>query len=93
MPGKLVLASSSGVFLKIEEKSTENLVAGVLEVVNHEDDIDEGGRYTWCPRSLCRHHFRELFFKIEEKSFGNSFSGVYQVANHEYDIGEGPKGT
>ena len=46
MLGELVSASSSGVFLKIEEKSSENLFLGVFEVVNHEYAIDEGPRYT-----------------------------------------------
>ena len=82
--GELVSASSSGVFLKIEDKSSENLVLGVFEVVNHEYTIEEGPRYTWCPGNSCPHHLwkyfknrREIFCKFGLGGFRGSQSRIW----------------
>ena len=76
VPGELVSASFSGVFLKIEEKLFGNYFSGVFQVVNHEYDISEGPRYTWCPRELVLASSWGIFLKIEGKSIGTLFSGI-----------------
>ena len=73
--------------------TTKQIIGGVFEVADHEYDIADCPRCTWCPGWHIPSSSSGVFLHIEAKSIESSYSGVFEVADHEYDIEDCPRCT